>query len=261
MGIINVTPDSFSDGGMYFSTKSAFDYAKKMIEEGADILDIGGESTRPGASKVSEEEEISRVLPLISRIRTFYNNILISIDTTKSNVARAALNAGANIINDISGLTMDPLMVKVAAEFNVPIVIMHMKGDPQNMQNKPYYKDIISEIHTFFDNQVKIVLDAGIDKSNIILDPGIGFGKTVDHNFLLLQKLRKFCEFKYPVLIGPSRKSFLGITLNLDVDKRTEGTSAAVTAGILNGARIVRVHDVKIMKRVSAIADKIRSTI
>ena len=261
MGIVNVTPDSFSDGGMYYDTKSAANYAKKLIENGADIIDIGGESTRPGAMEVSEEEEISRILPVIKKIRTISSNIIISIDTTKSNVAKSAIKAGANIINDISGFTRDSDMVKVAAKFQVPIVIMHMQGNPRNMQKRPYYKDIILEISTFFNNQIQIALNAGINKKNIILDPGIGFGKSVDHNFQLINKLNRFCDLGYPILIGPSRKSFLGITLDLPIDDRLEGTSAAITAGILNGAKIVRVHDVKKIKRVVTIADKIRSAV
>ena len=261
MGIVNVTPDSFSDGGLYYETKTAINHAKKLIESGADIIDIGGESTRPGAEPVSEKDEISRILPVIKKIRTISSSILISIDTTKSNVAKSALEAGANIINDISGLTKDSSMVNVAAEFQVPIVIMHMQGNPRNMQKKPFYKDIILEISTFFKNQIELALNAGINKKNIILDPGIGFGKSVSHNFKLIKYLNKFCDYGFPILIGPSRKSFLGITLDLPVEDRFEGTSAVITAGILNGAKIVRVHNVKRIKRVAIIADKIRSTI
>jgi len=261
MGIVNVTPDSFSDGGLYYETKTAINHTKKLIESGADIIDIGGESTRPGAEPVSEKDEISRILPVIKKIRTISSSILISIDTTKSNVAKSALEAGANIINDISGLTKDSSMVNVAAEFQVPIVIMHMQGNPRNMQKKPFYKDIILEISTFFKNQIELALNAGINKKNIILDPGIGFGKSVSHNFKLIKYLNKFCDYGFPILIGPSRKSFLGITLDLPVEDRFEGTSAVITAGILNGAKIVRVHNVKRIKRVAIIADKIRSTI
>ena len=261
MGIVNVTPDSFSDGGLYYEKKTAINHTKKLIESGADIIDIGGESTRPGAEPVSEKDEISRILPVIKKIRTISSSILISIDTTKSNVAKSALEAGANIINDISGLTKDSSMVNVAAEFQVPIVIMHMQGNPRNMQKKPFYKDIILEISTFFKNQIELALNAGINKKNIILDPGIGFGKSVSHNFKLIKYLNKFCDYGFPILIGPSRKSFLGITLDLPVEDRFEGTSAVITAGILNGAKIVRVHNVKRIKRVAIIADKIRSTI
>mgnify|MGYP001166781790 CR=1 FL=1 len=261
MGIVNVTPDSFSDGGMYYQDKTASSHAIKLLENGADIIDVGGESTRPGAVEVSEKEEISRVLPVIKQIRNISPDTLISIDTTKSNVARCAIEAGANIINDISGLTKDPAMVEIGAEFQVPIVIMHMQGNPVNMQNKPYYKDIIFDISKFFSDQIKLALDAGISRKNIILDPGIGFGKSVDHNFQLIKHLKKFCDFGFPVLIGPSRKSFIGIVLDLPVNDRFEGTSSVITAGILNGARIVRVHNVEKIKRVVTIADKIRSSI
>jgi len=258
MGIINVTPDSFSDGGQFYKTDIAVDYAEKMIKDGVDIIDIGGESTRPGSIEISVDVELERTIPVIKRIRTLSSDVLISIDTTKSIVAKNAINSGANIINDISGLTKDHKMARIASELEVPIVIMHMKGNPSNMQDNPQYDDIISEISLFFNKQIHIAMNAGIKKQRIILDPGIGFGKTIEHNFQLINQLNSFCNLGYPVLIGPSRKSFIGLTLDLPIEDRLEGTAAAVTAGILNGACIVRVHDVKKIKRVVTIADRIR---
>jgi len=259
MGIVNVTPDSFSDGGKFFSPEVAISHASKLIIQGADIIDIGGESTRPGAKLVSESEELKRVIPVIEKIRTDNPKILISIDTTKASVAKYAVEAGANIINDVSGLSFDKNMTGIVESLNVPIVIMHMKGNPQNMQLNPKYKDIVNEILDFFKIKIKIAIQSGINRSMIILDPGIGFGKTVDHNFELLSRLNEFNVLELPIMIGPSRKSFIGITLDLPPEDRVEGTAAAVSAGVMNGASIVRVHDVKSMKRVVKIIDKIRN--
>ena len=259
MGIVNVTPDSFSDGGKFFSPEVAISHASKLITQGADIIDIGGESTRPGAKPVSESEELKRVIPVIERIRTDNPTILISIDTTKASVAKYAVEAGADIINDVSGLSFDNNMTGIVESLNVPIVIMHMKGNPQNMQLNPKYKDIVNEILDFFKIKIKIAIQSGINRSMIILDPGIGFGKTVDHNFELLSRLNEFNVLELPIMIGPSRKSFIGITLDLPPADRVEGTAAAVSAGVMNGASIVRVHDVKSMKRVVKIIEKIRN--
>ena len=259
MGIVNVTPDSFSDGGKFFSPEVAISHASKLITQGADIIDIGGESTRPGAKLVSESEELKRVIPVIKKIRTDNPKILISIDTTKASVAKYAIEAGANIINDVSGLSFDNNMTGIVESLNVPIVIMHMKGNPQNMQLNPKYKDIVNEILDFFKMKIKIAIQSGINRSMIILDPGIGFGKTVDHNFELLSRLNEFNVLELPIMIGPSRKSFIGITLDLPPEDRVEGTAAAVSAGVMNGASIVRVHDVKSMKRVVKIIEKIRN--
>ena len=259
MGIVNVTPDSFSDGGKFFSPEVAISHASKLITQGADIIDIGGESTRPGAKLVSESEELKRVIPVIEKIRTDNPKILISIDTTKASVAKYAVEAGANIINDVSGLSFDKNMTGIVESLNVPIVIMHMKGNPQNMQLNPKYKDIVNEILDFFKIKIKIAIQSGINRSMIILDPGIGFGKTVDHNFELLSRLNEFNVLELPIMIGPSRKSFIGITLDLPPEDRVEGTAAAVSAGVMNGASIVRVHDVKSMKRVVKIIEKIRN--
>ena len=259
MGIVNVTPDSFSDGGKFFSPEVAISHASKLITQGADIIDIGGESTRPGAKLVSESEELKRVIPVIEKIRTDNPRILISIDTTKASVAKYAVEAGADIINDVSGLSFDNNMAGIVKSLNVPIVIMHMKGNPQNMQLNPEYKDIVNEILDFFKMKIKIAIQSGINRSMIILDPGIGFGKTVDHNFELLSRLNEFNVLELPIMIGPSRKSFIGITLDLPPEDRVEGTAAAVSAGVMNGASIVRVHDVKSMKRVVRIIEKVRN--
>ena len=259
MGILNVTPDSFSDGGLFYNTDEAVSHALQLIEYGIDIIDIGGESTRPGAKKISEEEEIQRIIPVVKQIRELSPEIIISIDTTKSMVAQKAIQSGANIINDISGFSFDNRMIDVVRESKVPVIIMHMQGDPSNMQNKPVYDDLIIDISSFFKSKIKLATDAGIKKKQIILDPGIGFGKTVGDNFQLINQLNEFCKLGFPVMIGPSRKSFIGTTLNLPVDDRLEGTAAAVAVGVMNGARIVRVHDVKEIKRVVTIVEKIRT--
>lgn len=259
MGIVNVTPDSFSDGGKFFSPEVAISHASKLITQGADIIDIGGESTRPGAEQVSESEELKRVIPVIEKIRTDNPTILISIDTTKASVAKHAVEAGADIINDVSGLSFDNNMIGIVESFNIPVVIMHMKGNPKNMQLNPNYKDIVNEILDFFKMKIKIAIQSGINRSMIILDPGIGFGKTVEHNFELLSRLNEFNVLELPIMIGPSRKSFIGITLDLPPEDRLEGTAAAVSAGVMNGASIVRVHDVKSMKRVVRIIEKVRN--
>ena len=257
MGILNVTPDSFSDGGMYCDATRAIDFALQMAEEGADIIDVGGESTRPGAKTVELQKECDRILPVIEGIRT-KSDILISIDTYKSEVARQSIATGAGMVNDISGMTFDPNMVDVIKDSGLPVVIMHIKGTPKNMQKNPYYKDVMQELTEYFEERKKFARAKGILDQQIILDPGIGFGKRLQDNFQLLRELKKIVDLGFPVLIGPSRKSFIGLTLDLPVDQRLEGTAAAVTTGILKGARIVRVHDVKEMKRVALITDSIR---
>ena len=259
MGILNVTPDSFSDGGLFYNTDEAVSHALQLIEDGIDIIDIGGESTRPGAEKISEEEEIQRTIPVVKQIRELSSEIIISIDTTKPIVAQKAIQYGANIINDISGFSFDNKMIDVVRESKVPVIIMHMQGEPSNMQNNPVYDDLIIDISSFFKSKIKLAIDAGIKKEQIILDPGIGFGKTVSDNFQLINQLNEFCKLGLPIMIGPSRKSFIGTTLNLPVDDRLEGTAAAVAVGVMNGARIVRVHDVKEIKRVVTIVEKIRT--
>ena len=259
MGIVNVTPDSFSDGGQFRKSDKAVRHALQLIKDGADLLDIGGESSRPGAEPISVEEELNRVLPVIQGVRQHNTHIPISIDTYKSTVARASIEMGATIVNDISGFMMDNDMAKTVADLDVPIIIMHMNGTPQSMQKNITYNNLIEEIISFFQQQIRFGKDAGILDCNFILDPGIGFGKTVDHNYSLIQHLNEFCNLGYPILVGPSRKSFIGSTLNLPVLERIEGTAAAVSASILNGARILRVHDVKEMKRVVTITEKIRT--
>lgn len=257
MGILNVTPDSFSDGGMYYNATQAIEFALQMEEEGADIIDVGGESTRPGAKTVELQKECDRILPVIEGIRT-KSDILISIDTYKSEVARKSIATGAGMVNDISGMTFDPNMVDVIKDSGLPVVIMHIKGTPKNMQKNPYYEDLMQELTEYFEERKKFARAKGILDQQIILDPGIGFGKRLQDNFQLLRELKKIVDIGFPVLIGPSKKSFIGLTLDLPVDQRLEGTAAAVTTGILKGARIVRVHDVKEMKRVALITDSIR---
>jgi len=257
MGILNVTTDSFSDGGLFFDMGIAINHALEMEAAGADIIDIGGESTRPGAEPVLLEDELNRVIPVIEAIRS-ESDVCVSIDTYKADVAEKAITAGANIVNDISGLQFDESMANVVKNNNVPVVIMHIKGTPREMQKDPHYDDLMQEIVAYFQERVEFCRQRGIKKGNIILDPGIGFGKRSQDNFELLRELKQIADLGYPVLSGPSRKSFIGFTLDLPVDERVEGTAAAVTASILNGAKIVRVHDVQEMKRVVTIADNIR---
>lgn len=256
MGILNMTPDSFSDGGQFKSHDKAIDHALKMVEEGANIIDIGGESTRPGAEAVQLEEELSRTIPIIEAIR-LKSDCLISIDTYKSKVAKAALDAGADMVNDISGLTFDHNMASLVAKRNVPVIIMHIKGKPGDMQKNPNYDNLIKEIKAFFEVQIAIAKKAGIDSGNIILDPGIGFGKRLEDNFEIIRELGQISTMGYPVLLGPSRKSFIGFTLDLPIEERIEGTLASITAGVINGARIVRVHDIRATRRTLTITEKI----
>lgn len=260
MGILNVTPDSFSEGGQYFHQDAAVAHGMDMVKAGADIIDIGGESTRPGANPLSNDDELKRVIPVITALR-LTTDACISIDTYKSTVARAALEKDADMINDISGLTFDPEMVLVASEFNVPVVIMHIKGTPLNMQTNPTYSDLMAELVDYFTKRIDFALAGGVKPENIILDPGIGFGKRINDNFEIIRNLNQITELGFPVLLGPSRKSFIGLTLNLPPEDRVEGTAAAVSCGILNGASIIRVHDVLEMKRVAVITDHIRGAL
>lgn len=243
MGILNVTPDSFSDGGKYYEIDSAVEHAVEMITSGADIIDIGGESTRPGSDSVPEREEINRVVPVIEKILKIFPNTIISIDTTKKNVAYEALKRGARIINDISGLTFEPEMAELIRDFNAALVIMHLKGIPKNMQQNPSYADVVNEVFDFLYKQTEIAKNAGV--ADIIVDPGIGFGKSIFHNYEVLKHLEKFKALGYPVLIGLSRKSFLGKSLGLDIDKREMATVIAETLALRNGADIIRTHNVK----------------
>ena len=256
MGVLNVTPDSFSDGGQFFSKKNAVEHALRMADEGADIIDIGGESSRPGSDPVSLEEEKRRVFNVIE-ILLSQLEIPISIDTRRSSIARKALELGVQIVNDISGFRDDPEMADIISQSGAFAVIMHMKGTPKNMQLNPHYENLMEELIEFFRDRVNYAHEFGIQDNRIILDPGIGFGKRLNDNFVILNNLRKIKEIGYPVLVGPSRKSFIGKLLNLSPNERWEGTAASVTASILYGAKIVRVHDVKQMKRVATIADAI----
>ncbi|MFH1736492.1 MAG: dihydropteroate synthase, partial [Actinomycetota bacterium] len=257
MGVLNVTPDSFSDGGRFFDKKTADAHAVQMVEDGADIIDIGGESTRPGAEPVFEEDEKKRVLPVIETLAGQIG-VPISIDTYKTGIAQAALDAGAAMVNDISGLSFDPEMAGLAVARNTPVVIMHMQGTPRNMQENPRYESLIGEITGFLSGQAKVAESAGVAADRIIIDPGIGFGKTVEHNLEIVKRLKEFTSLGYPVMIGVSRKSFIGKVLGTEVDERLEGTAAAVACSVLNGASLVRVHDVKEMFRVTRLADAVK---
>jgi dihydropteroate synthase len=242
MGILNVTPDSFSDGGKYFSKEKAVEHALEMFEQGADIVDVGGESTRPGSEPVSLEEEINRVIPVINGILLQRSASHLSIDTTKSAVATEACKTGVKIINDISGLTFDSEIMHVAKKYSASLVIMHIKGTPYNMQVNPFYENVISEIYEFFEEQIQKVKDAGVE--DIIVDPGIGFGKRVEDNFEILKNLSEFKKLGCPILVGLSRKSFLGKILDLDIHERDTATSVAETIAMINGASIIRTHNV-----------------
>ncbi len=259
MGILNVTPDSFYDGGKFFESELALEKAKNLIKEGADILDIGGESARPGSQRISVEEEKKRVLPVIETIRRENKEIIISIDTYKSEVAKEAVRSGADIINDISGGMFDPDILTVAAENEAYYVIMHINGTPDTMQNNPCYseKGVVNDIIEYFYKRIKVAESYGIKREKIIIDPGIGFGKTLEHNIEILSNLDKFKQFKLPLLIGTSRKSMIGKILNKPVEERLYGTLATVALSILKGANIVRVHDVAETKDVVQVIDTI----
>ncbi len=257
MGIINVTPDSFSENGKNFESEAAVQSALKMINDGADIIDIGGESSRPGAESISSKEEIRRIQPVIKKLRN-QSDIPISIDTTKSDVAEIAMDNGADIINDISGFYSDHQMKYIAGKYNSGCIVMHMRGSPKTMQNDTKYTNIIEEISIYFKNAIVMLGDAGTDEGFICLDPGIGFGKSVHQNLLLINKLSHFNEFERPILIGPSRKSFIGNILNnAGLNDRIWGTAGSVSTAITRGARIVRVHDVAEMKDVCTVTNLI----
>jgi dihydropteroate synthase len=254
MGVINVTPDSFSDGGLFFDADRAVAHGLELVRQGADILDIGGESTRPGAEPVPEKEELRRVIPVIEGIRA-HSDVPISIDTYKSRVAEEALKRGANIINDISGLRFDARMVDVARAYDAGLVVMHIQGTPRDMQKHPTYTDVVEDILRELDASVGRALDAGISPERIVVDPGIGFGKRWFDNYDLIHRLREFYVLGLPVLIGASRKSFLGKILNVAPQERLEGTIAAHTLAIWFGAHIIRVHDVEEARRAARITD------
>jgi dihydropteroate synthase len=256
MGVLNVTPDSFSDGGKFSNLEKAVSHGLKMAEEGADIIDIGGESTRPGSLPVSLEEEARRVIPVIETLAKKMQ-IPISIDTYESQIARQALEAGAELINDISGLRFDSEMAKLAAKYNVPVIIMHIKGTPQNMQENPCYDNVIKEIKDYFEERINYADSTGVREENIILDPGIGFGKRFEDNLAILKNLEEFKKLDKPLLVGLSRKSFIGKILDLPVEERLEGSLAALAHCIIQGANIARVHDVNESVRVAKVVDAI----
>jgi dihydropteroate synthase len=257
MGILNVTPDSFSDGGRYAELDAALEHAREMVSQGADIIDIGGESTRPGAEPLTEEEELRRIIPIIERCSSELT-VPVSVDTYKSSVAIKALQAGAGIVNDISGLRFSPDMALVIADHGAAVVIMHIKGTPRDMQVNPVYRDVIGEIMDHLEEGTGIALKAGIDRNKIMIDPGIGFGKTLEHNLIILERLDEFGALGFPIVLGTSRKRFIGTVLDIAEPKdRIEGTAATVALGIQRGARIVRVHDVAYMTKVARMTDAI----
>ena len=256
MGVLNVTPDSFSDGGKFFKLEEAIKQGLKLTEEGVDMIDIGGESTRPGSEPVTIEEELRRVIPVIEEL-TKMIQVPISIDTYKSRVAKEALDSGASMVNDISGLRYDPEMKKVVAKYDVPVVLMHIQGTPKNMQENPRYDNLLEEIKNYLSESISIAEEAEIDENKIIIDPGIGFGKTLDDNLKILKNLVEFKSLGKPVMIGVSRKSFIGKILDLPTDERLEGSLASMAVAIMNGANILRVHDVKESKRVAKLVDAI----
>jgi len=244
MGILNVTPDSFSDGDQYFETEKAIEHALAMARDGADIIDVGGESTRPYSGRISANQEIDRVIPVIDALRKEIT-IPISIDTYKSEVALEALNHGASIVNDISALRVDTNMASVAARAGVPVILMHIKGTPENMQVNPTYEDLITEIIGFLKDGIGRSKAAGIREELILVDPGIGFGKTFDHNLRIIKELSRFAALQRPILLGTSNKAFIGHILDKEAHERDTGTMATIAAGVMNGAHIVRVHNVK----------------
>jgi dihydropteroate synthase len=249
MGILNITPDSFYDGAKHNNEEQAIEHAMTMIDEGADIIDVGGESTRPNAEPVSIDDELKRIVPVIEKIRA-RSDVFISIDTYKARVAHEGCSAGANIINDISGLTFDTDMAPLAGRLGTYVVIMHIKGTPKDMQKNPHYDDVITEIGDFFRRQMEVARRSGISEDRIILDPGIGFGKRVEDNLKILKMLSEFKKLGRPLLIGTSMKSFIGYVTDSPVEERSEGSLASTVVSVMNGADILRVHDVKKTRKV-----------
>jgi dihydropteroate synthase len=256
MGILNVTPDSFSEGGRFLDAEVATKHAAQMVADGADIVDVGGESTRPGSAPVSADEELERVLPVIERLREEIQGVPISIDTRKAEVAARALEAGAIIVNDVSA-GADPEMFGVVRERQAAIVLMHMKGEPKTMQEAPTYDDVVGEVHDFLRERIEAAEFAGIDAERIAIDPGIGFGKDLGHNLELIRRIDAFLDLGRPVLVGPSRKRFIGTILDLPEDQRVEGTIGAVAWMVARGAHVVRVHDVREVTRAIRVIDAI----
>ena len=248
MGVLNLTPDSFYNGGKYTTQARALRKVEEMVKEGADLIDVGGESTRPGAKEVGIEEEIRRVIPVISKIRELFE-IPVSIDTYRAKVAKEALEAGVDMVNDISGLRFDPGLKEVVARFGAAVVLMHIKGTPRDMQSNPRYESLMGEIISYLSDSIRLAQKAGIDLEKIIVDPGIGFGKTPEHNLQILNHLGELRSLGRPILIGVSRKSFIGAILKLPLEERLEGSLAAASLALMQGARIIRTHDVKATRR------------
>jgi dihydropteroate synthase len=256
MGILNVTPDSFSDGGRFLDRATAVAHATRMIDDGADILDVGGESTRPGSAPVSADEELERVHPVIERLAELHPAVPVSIDTRKADVAAEALDAGAAIVNDVSG-GADPTMFEVVRDRDAAVVLMHMQGDPTTMQEAPYYDDVVGEVHEYLRQRIEAAELAGIDPERIAIDPGIGFGKDLDHNLELMHGVDALLDLGRPVVVGPSRKKFIGTILDLPEEERVEGTVGAVVWMVARGAHLVRVHDVKEVVRAVRVSEAI----
>ncbi len=259
MGILNVTPDSFFDGGKYLNDEAIIEKVNSMEYEGATIIDIGGYSSRPNANEVSEEEELIRVIPIIKLVRHNFPKLLISVDTFRSNVAKHSVEAGANLVNDISGGTMDSNMFKTIAELKVPYILMHIKGTPQNMQNNPIYNNVIEEVTEYFTDKIKDLNALGF--KDIIIDLGFGFGKTVEHNYELLNNLEYFKSFKLPILTGISRKSMINKVLEINPDEALNGTTVLNTIALMKGTNILRVHDVKEAKEASLLVQSLKSKV
>jgi dihydropteroate synthase len=254
MGVVNVTPDSFSDGGRFFDTEKAVEQVIRLAEDGADIIDIGGQSTRPGSEPVSESEELDRILPVIEKVIS-HLTIPISVDTTRVKVAKKVLKKKVHIINDISGLHYEPELAKVVKEFQAGMVLMHIREQPKTMQNNTEYSDLFGEISNYLKEGISTATKAGISRNQLVIDPGIGFGKSLMDNYRLIDRLELFRPLGCPIMIGPSRKSFIGNVLDLPANQRIWGTAAAVACAVLRGADIVRVHDVKEMVQVVKICD------
>jgi dihydropteroate synthase len=258
MGILNVTPDSFSDGGKYFDKDRAVDQGVELAEQGADVIDVGGESTRPGSEPVSLDEELKRVIPVIRELASRID-VPLSVDTTKAKVAKAALDAGAEIVNDVSAMRFDPAMAGVVSDYKVPVILMHMLAPPRTMQNNIQYDSLIEDICSFLMLRIRAALDQGIEQDRIIVDPGIGFGKSVEKdNFTILNRLEAFALLGKPVIVGPSRKAFIGNLLGKDTARREAGTAAAVAIAVYKGANFVRVHSVRQIRMITQFADAVK---
>ena len=257
MGVLNLTPDSFSDGGQFLDTSIALAHAERMIEDGVDVIDVGGESTRPGSDLVPAEVELQRVTPVLEGLAKMDAGVAISIDTWKYEVAERAMDLGAHVINDISGLQFDPELADLAGRYGAGLIISHIKGTPKDMQSDPVYDDVVGEISRFLDGAASTAVESGVSARSVMIDPGIGFGKKLEHNLVILKRLGELAGLGYPVLIGPSRKSFIGTLTGTTVNDRLEGTLAAAAIGAAHGAAMIRVHDVKQARRALAIADAI----